>query len=761
MPISLALPGLDTRTIGDQMQSGLTPFLDQMNDIMRRRNDQLSRIGTGIMTLVTATLGTLGGLQAGIQMVQVVNNQFLELMAAGSFSFLVLIFLKLFELGFLQAVTNQRLTVANTHLAAIESNLIAFKDGTISLLQQILAQLKAGLNVKGDLNIVGGLNVSGNVTFTIVSKGPDWLGNIDLLKLLGLVGLLGATLLLLVLFVAGLGLALETFTVTAAIALVAIGKFVASMIPMVELLGKMKIEDIGTLALGLLALALFVYGLSLGLAKLNPEVMKLLPKLSEFIGKLGELAKLLGDMKIEDIGTLALGLLALAAFVYGLGLGLAKLNPELLKALPGLSGLIDSLGKLAKILGDMKIEDIGTLALGLLALAAFVYGLALGLNKLNPELLDALPNLSTFIEKLGELGQKLGSMPIEDIGGMALGLAALAAFVYGLSLGLNKLNPELLDGLPNLSTFIEKLGDLGQMLGKMPMADIGGMAVGLAALAAFVYGLSLALNTLNADLIDSLPKFGEFIGQLGQLGEMLAKLPMADIGGMAVGLAALAAFVYGLTLALNGLTEQAAGSIEPMTGLINALMSVGIAMANLGGMDLLTMAGGFAIMAAFVYALALALDVATPGLLALAEVLGSVEGILNTAAGAASRLAGAIASIPSLPSLGGVSAILPSFQTGGTVPETGVAYLHEGERVLTQGEAQAYERTGLPAPSGGGVDQSVNINGGITVTINAQHLDGTSAGMLSDEIVRQLQEKLIGLHTEQQFQTGTRAPASA
>ena len=92
------------------------------------------------------------------------------------------------------------------------------------------------------------------------------------------------------------------------------------------------------------------------------------------------------------------------------------------------------------------------------------------------------------------------------------------------------------------------------------------------------------------------------------------------------------------------------------------------------------------------------------------------------------------------------------------VEQTGPAYLHEGERVLNQGEAQAYER-GLSAPAGGGVDQSFNINGGITVTINAEHLDGSSAAMLSDEIVRQLQEKLISLHAEQQFQAGSRATA--
>ncbi len=567
MPISLALPGVDTRTIGEQMQSGLTPFLDQMNDIMRRRNDQLSRIGTGIMTLVTATLGTLGGLQSGIQMVQVTNIAFLELMAAGSFAFIVLIFLKLFELGFLHAVTNQRLNVVITHLANIETSLGAFHAATVSLLQQILDVLKTGITVKGTLQVQGGILLFGNPTITIDSKGPDWLGNLSLLKLLGLVGLLGLTLLLLVLFVAGLGFALKTFTATAVLALGAIALFVKSMIPLVELLGKMSFADIGTLTLGLTALAGFVYGLGKGLALLNPELLKALPNLSAFIKSLGELAALLGKMPLADVGGMSLALTALAAFVYGLAKGLALLNPEILKALPSLSEFIKGLGDLGVMLGKMPMADVGAMAVGLAALAAFVYGLAKGLELLNPDLLSALPGLSEFIKGLGELGQALGKMPMADIGGMAVGLAALAGFVYGLALALKQLSPDLVALLPDFAKFIDSLGQLGKDLAALSMADIGGMALGLAALAGFVYILSLALSQLTADMVANLPGFAEFIAALGDLGVKMSQIAGIDLVGMAFGLAALAGFVYLLALALNTLTDTAVSGITPMTDL--------------------------------------------------------------------------------------------------------------------------------------------------------------------------------------------------
>jgi hypothetical protein len=72
-------------------------------------------------------------------------------------------------------------------------------------------------------------------------------------------------------------------------------------------------------------------------------------------------------------------------------------------------------------------------------------------------------------------------------------------------------------------------------------------------------------------------------------------------------------------------------------------------------------------------------------------------------------------------------------------------------------------RPGLPegAAAVGGVDQSVRVEGGITVNINAERLEADAARLLSDEIVRRLKERLDALRNEQDFRTGVRAPAPA
>jgi hypothetical protein len=688
MPISLALAQLDPRTIGEQMQTGLTPFLDQMNDILRRRNDQLSRIGAGVLTLVTATLGTLGGLQAGVQQVQVVNLALIELMAAGSFAFLVLTFLKLSELSGQLVVVSTRLNAISDSLARLQATLNASQSCTCGLLQDVLAELRAGLTVRSEfsgqlvvastrLNAIleslarlqatlnafqsctcgllkevlaelragltvklsGEIVVSGGATLTIESKGPTWPGDIDLWELLGLVGILSLALLALVLFVAGLGLALSTFTVDAVIALAAIALFIYMVTPLVKILGELSGLDILGVVVGLAALALFVYALGVALSKLNVEVLKQLPQLSAFVKTLQDLAKALGAMPAEDIAGMIVGLAALALFVYVLGQALNKLNADMLK-------------------------NLGT--------------------------------LSTFIDTLKNLATALGAMPAKDVAGMIVGLAALTLFVYFLGQALGQLSEQSVKALPDLSGFISRLQELATTLAKMPAADLAGMIVGLAALALFVYGLALALNTLGADAVAALPG---------------------------------------------------------MSGLILVLTGLALAMAGLDPMKLFVMGAAFALIALFVYALAAAVDMATPGLQALADILGSVERMLNVAAAAAGSLAKAISGIPSLDLSLPSASSLPSFQGGGTMPYTGLAVLHQGERVLTASETQ------VPAPiaaSGQSVDQSVNV-GGITITINAERLEADAAEFLSDEIVRRLQDKLGALHSDQQFQSGTRA----
>ncbi|MBD2896958.1 hypothetical protein amrb99_59110 [Actinomadura sp. RB99] len=66
-----------------------------------------------------------------------------------------------------------------------------------------------------------------------------------------------------------------------------------------------------------------------------------------------------------------------------------------------------------------------------------------------------------------------------------------------------------------------------------------------------------------------------------------------------------------------------------------------------------------------------------------------------------------------------------------------------------------------PPPAAAPADQSVRVEGGITVNINAERLEADAATLLSDEIVRAIQERLGALRSEQDFRTGSRAPAPA
>jgi hypothetical protein len=72
-----------------------------------------------------------------------------------------------------------------------------------------------------------------------------------------------------------------------------------------------------------------------------------------------------------------------------------------------------------------------------------------------------------------------------------------------------------------------------------------------------------------------------------------------------------------------------------------------------------------------------------------------------------------------------------------------------------------------PAPAlgagavAGGPDQSVHVEGGIHVTINAEGLDAGSARMLTDDMVRQIQERLDSLRSERDRRVGVRTAAAA
>ena len=69
----------------------------------------------------------------------------------------------------------------------------------------------------------------------------------------------------------------------------------------------------------------------------------------------------------------------------------------------------------------------------------------------------------------------------------------------------------------------------------------------------------------------------------------------------------------------------------------------------------------------------------------------------------------------------------------------------------------------VPAAAARGVpeqmDQSVRVEGGITVNIHTERMVLDEAEILSDTIVQRLRERLDALRSEREFRTGVRAPA--
>ncbi len=98
---------------------------------------------------------------------------------------------------------------------------------------------------------------------------------------------------------------------------------------------------------------------------------------------------------------------------------------------------------------------------------------------------------------------------------------------------------------------------------------------------------------------------------------------------------------------------------------------------------------------------------------------------------------------------------LPGLPPGGPIPSAAAPV--EGPAGLSR---PSLPGPGVPPPGGGGpVDQSVHVEGGITVNINAERLEADSARLLTDEIILGIQERLYKLCSVQNFRTGTRTSA--
>jgi len=356
---------------------------------------------------------------------------------------------------------------------------------------------------------------------------------------------------------------------------------------------------------------------------------------------------------------------------------------------------------------------------------------------------------------------------------LGVALAEIVGFVYLLAQALKAFDLSIVKLLPNLVQLFDGFVRLMTAIAGFDWPTLGRIAVGFAEIAAFIALLGLALRLFTDQAIAAIPALAVLFDSLVSMMAVIAGFSVDQLIQLGLAFLGIAAFIALLGLALDTFSSQAVAAIPGLTQLFESLIELATFINSLSGNQLILIGVAMAALTAFMFGMAAALDIATPGLAELAAVLGGVQAILSSIITIARGAASALSSVLSFSGGGGLGSLL-SFQEGGVMPQTGLAVLHEGERVLTADESQALESASSAAPAPGGplpmglpaaapapVDQSVNVQGGITINISAERLEADSARLLSDEIVQRLQERLGALRSEQEFRNGVRAPAPA
>ncbi len=723
-PIGLVLSDDGDRQIGLAVQRGLAPGLTAIDVGVSASNRNLNRLERRLnnLQIVFAHLpaATANQRLGIVAPVFVANLGFLETVAVIGMAIGIIIVVILLEMfRQLQWVNTRlgRLLIMIDQLAQLQAIAVAQLAASVMMLGLMAAML--GLLEAILAAISSGILISGTIVFEIVL---DTGGSLDLWELILQLTALAS---LLPLVTGALGLL--TAAVTALAGAVALLAGALKLMP--DNLGSI-VDSLLKLGAGILALAV-VIGL---IAAFRPDVL-------------------------IAIGLSFLGIVVFLALLAG---ALRLFNDQALKAIPALKKLFIYIGALALAISLFSKEKLIQIGLSFLGIALFIGALGLALRLFTAEGLKAIPALKELFEAIVQLGQAIAGFTEEQLKQIAMGFAGIALFMAALGLALMLFNAETLKAVPGLKDLFEGLIKLAETIAGFTEEQLIQIAKGFAGIALFIAALGLALMLFNAETLAAVPGLKDLFEGLIQLGDAIASYTPDELIQIGLGLLGIVVFVALLGLALSLFSQQAIEAMPALGQLLESLGGLVTVVANLSGGQLIVLGIGLAMLAAFLFAVAGALMIATPGLIALEGVLARLQGIMNTVAQAAGKLASAISSIPSpsfsLPSL-------PSFQGGGVMPHTGLALVHAGERVLTSEETAAFDRfggAGLVAGGGGagaagGADQSVHIEGGIHVNVQADSVDRDAVGPLSDEIVSRIQERLANLRTTQRFRTGVRA----
>jgi hypothetical protein len=663
--MSLSLADDSARIIGAYVRSGL---IDVVRPPLDQIEGHLLELRDGLRMLSIDVVDVFNDVTDRRLKVQVMNEDLLEHIEATRWAVAYFSYNKFLEL--LDHISYMRWLDGRSHLhlhqiieglTRIEGLVAAFATEAsgmgsmiIGLLQAILDRLNQGIGLTG--------------TIQIIVTGADPLKDLDLWKLLGLLGLLVLGLAIIVAFLFGVGRALATFTAGAIKAAAAVVLLAVGLIPLMTTLSKFKLGEMAMIAAGFLVIALFVAGLGKAFQQFKTDLEKVIPQLNTFFDSIAKLMTTLSKFKPSEMLTIAAGFLVIALFVAGLGKAFQQFKTDLEKVIPQLNTFFDSITNLMKALAKFKPGEMVTIAVGFLAIAGFVWLLGKALDTLSKQAISAIGPLAQFFTAITALMVAISKFTPGEMFQIAIGFILIAGFVWLLSMAINTLTQQSIAALPGLAALIAALTTLAGTLGHMSVGEMVTMAIGLILIAAFVWAIAAALVYAAGPLATLAKLFESFGSVLSTVSDIAGGLwdVLSDIG--------------------SGIGDIASGIGDFFSGAGESLF-------------------------------------------------GSID--INTLTGSAGG-GGAVAAVAPLPS-----------------PALAAVGAPAGIGALGPGGALAAAPVGGPTT----VDQTVNA-GGINVSITADRLEADSAQLLTDDIVAQLQARLGALRSTQDFQAGAR-PAVA
>ena len=272
------------------------------------------------------------------------------------------------------------------------------------------------------------------------------------------------------------------------------------------------------------------------------------------VGILAVAVKSLGSMDLASIGK---GLLALGGIMVALGIALKvyDLSGMGISTGVGLMAMAIAIGILGSAVRSMGSMDIGTIAKGLLVMAAGLTALCIAAEALPPGLISAGVGLMAIASALVIVGAAMfimGSMSLETL---AKGLGAMAIALTELVVAANLMKGSIA-GAAAMLIMAGAITVLGVALHILGALSIGGLITSLVALAG-----SLAIMGVAAALLAPLTP------AMLALAAGVAALGIA----MAINNAALLLFGVALTAVGTGIAAVAVGIVTAVTTIVSTI----------------------------------------------------------------------------------------------------------------------------------------------------------------------------------------------